>query len=131
FQHMIDRGRKILTAEVGGWYDCGQTGTTIETNGILLAAGAARRPEFGADVKIVEPVLIEDGCTIERSTIGPNVTLETGSEVRDSMLSNAIIGSNALIENTVLDNAMLGDWVKLSRFSGTGSIGSHSEVSGS
>ncbi len=130
FQHMIDHGRKILTAEVGGWYDCGQTGTTIETNGILLAAGAARHPAFGADVKIVEPVLIEDGCTIERSTIGPNVTLETGSVVRDSTLSNAIIGSNALIEHTVLDNAMLGDHVKVLRFSGTGSIGSHSEVSG-
>ena len=44
FQHMIDQGCKILTAEVGGWYDCGQLETTLETNGILLEQGAARHP---------------------------------------------------------------------------------------
>jgi len=46
FQYMIDQGRKILTAEVGGWYDCGKLDTLLETNEILLAAGAARRRDF-------------------------------------------------------------------------------------
>ena len=131
FQHMIDKGRKILTAEVGGWYDCGQLETTIETNGILLSQGAASHPAVGADVHIVEPVLIEDGCTLERCTIGPNVTLETGSVVRDSTLSHAIIGANAQIEHSMLSHAMLGDRVKVSRFNGSASIGSHGEVAGS
>ena len=26
FQYMIEQGKRILTAEVGGWYDCGKLG---------------------------------------------------------------------------------------------------------
>jgi glucose-1-phosphate thymidylyltransferase len=130
FQHMIDRGRKILTAEVGGWYDCGQLETTIETNGILLAAGAAGHPAVGADVHLVEPVLIGEGCTLERCTIGPNVTLDAGCVVRDSTVSHAIIGTHAQIDHSVISHAMFGDHVKVSRLHGSASLGSHSEVAG-
>jgi glucose-1-phosphate thymidylyltransferase len=78
FQHMIEHGRRILTAEVGGWYDCGKLDTLLETNEILLKKGSARRKEFPG-VTIYDPVLIQDGVTIERSVIGPNVTLEAGT----------------------------------------------------
>jgi len=91
FQWMIERGRKILTAEVGGWYDCGKLDTLLETNEILLRKGAARRREFPG-VTITDPVLIEDGVTIERSSIGPNVTLESGTVVRDSELAHTVVG---------------------------------------
>ena len=80
---------------------------------------------------LVEPVLIEDGCTLERCTIGPNVTLETGSTVRDSTISHAIIGAHSRIERSMLSHAMLGEHVKVSGFKGSASIGSHSEVAGS
>ncbi len=46
FQWMIEQGKKILTAEVQGWYDCGKLDTLLETNEILLRKGAARRKEF-------------------------------------------------------------------------------------
>ena len=128
FQQMIERGRRILTAEVGGWYDCGQLGTTLETNGILLSMGAAQRPQFGSDVTIVEPVLIEDGCTIEASTIGPNVTLEAGSTVRHSTVHNSIVGAKCTIEHSTLHHAMLGDRVTVRGHSGTASLGSDSEL---
>src|SRR5918998_398813 len=32
FQWMIEHGKRILTAEVGGWYDCGKLDTLLETN---------------------------------------------------------------------------------------------------
>ena len=130
FQHMIDHGRRILTAEVQGWYDCGQLGTTLETNQILLEHGAAHHPTVSGDVQILEPVLIEGGCVLERCTIGPNVTLEAGSTVRDSILRHAIIGSQCTIEHAVLDHAMLGDRVAVRHFKGSGTLGSDSEVRG-
>ncbi len=130
FQHMIDHGRRIRTAEVAGWYDCGQLGTTLETNGILLAKGAARHPQFGDDVRIIDPVLIEDGCTIERSTIGPNVTIETGSVIRESALVDAIVGEGCQISDSEIRQAMLGDRVSISGFRGSGSISSDSEITG-
>jgi glucose-1-phosphate thymidylyltransferase len=130
FQHMIDHHRKILTAEVGGWYDCGQLETTLETNGILLQHGAARHPAVGPDVRLVPPVLIEDGCTLERCTIGPNVSLERGCTVRDAAISQAIIGANCVIERSTLTHAMLGDGVRVTDFTGSGTLGSHAEVMG-
>ncbi|MBA2459031.1 MAG: nucleotidyltransferase family protein, partial [Gemmatimonadales bacterium] len=62
FQWMIEHGKRIFAAEVGGWYDCGALGTLLETNDILLRKGAARRVEFPG-VKIHDPVYIEDGVT--------------------------------------------------------------------
>src|SRR5438552_2761652 len=31
FQYMVDRGRRLLTAPVAGWYDCGKVDTLLET----------------------------------------------------------------------------------------------------
>ncbi len=129
FQWMIERGARILTAEVGGWYDCGKLDTFLETNAILLRQGAARRRDFPG-VTIRDPVLIEDGVTVERSSIGPNVTLEAGTRVTGSTLSNAIVGRDAVISDATLDQAMLGNRVRLSKVTGSASLGDDAEVTG-
>jgi glucose-1-phosphate thymidylyltransferase len=130
FQHMIDHGRKILTADVGGWYDCGKLDTLLETNEILLRKGAARRPALPAGVDVIEPVYIEDGVRVERSVIGPNVSLETGSVVLDSTISNSVIGRDAKISHARLEGAFLGNSVLVEQFEGSASLGDHSELSG-
>jgi glucose-1-phosphate thymidylyltransferase len=130
FQHMIDHGSRILTAEVGGWYDCGQLETTLETNGLLLEQGAARHPRVGPDVRLVEPVLIEENCTLERCTVGPNVTVDRGSVIRDAAVANAIIGPDCTIERSTLTHAMLGERVRVTDFTGSGTFGAHSEIAG-
>src|ERR1051325_4035036 len=104
FQWMIEHGKRILTAEVGGWYDCGALGTLLETNEILLRKGAARRHEVPG-VPLHDPVYIEDGVTIERSEIGPNVSIERGTRIADSRLTNAIVGQDAVLTRTQLDGA--------------------------
>jgi glucose-1-phosphate thymidylyltransferase len=130
FQHMIDHGRKILTAEVGGWYDCGKLDTLLETNEILLRKGAARHPALPEGVDVIEPVYIEDGVRIERSVIGPNVSLETGAVVLDSTISNSVVGRDAKISHARLDGAFLGNSVLVENFEGSASLGDHSELSG-
>ncbi len=140
FQWMIERGAKIRTAEVGGWYDCGTVETTLETNRIMLekqlrdaklrgAPGrdpAARKLPAGA--KVVEPCYIEDGVTIERSTVGPYASVEAGTVIRDSTLTNAIVGRGCRLERVTLDGAMLGDAVVAEGLKGSASLGSYSEV---
>jgi len=147
FQWMIDHGRRIRTAEVGGWYDCGALNTVIETNRILLEkmGGMGTRGRGGAvqsggrrtgsrrvtpGVTIIEPVLIEDDVVIERSTVGPYVTIEAGTVIRDSTVTNAIVGSRCRIERSRLDGAMLGDEVVVEGLHGGASLGSHAEVRG-
>jgi len=127
FQWMIEHGKRILTAEVGGWYDCGKLDTLLETNEILLRKGAARRVEYPG-VTIHDPVYIEDGVTIERSEIGPNVSVEQGSRIRGSRIKNSIIGRDANLSLVDLDGSLLGNSVMLDGFRGSASIGDHAEV---
>lgn len=131
FQHMIDHGRRIQTAEVGGWYDCGQLGTTLETNATLLRGGAALRPMVTpAGVTLIDPVRIEAGVELTRCTIGPNVTLEAGSVVQDSTIRDSMIGRECRITDSALSDSMLGDHVTVTHFRGSGSLGAHCTVSG-
>ena len=129
FQHMIEHGRRILTAEVGGWYDCGKLETLLETNEILLRKGAAGHGEFPG-VRIQEPVLIEDGVTIEHSTIGPNVTIERGTVIRESELSHALVGPGCQIVRSRLEHSVLGSHVVVRGFRGAASLGDHGELTG-
>jgi len=127
FQWMIEHGKRIFTAEVGGWYDCGKLDTLLETNEILLRKGAARRREFPG-VTIRDPVYIEDGVSVERSIIGPNVSLETGTRVADSTIANAIIGRDSTLRCVHLDGALIGNSVAVEGLGGSVTLGDHSEV---
>ena len=129
FQWMIEHGRRILTAAVSGWYDCGKLETLLETNEILLRKGAARRDEFPG-VTFHDPVLIQSGVTLERSSIGPNVTIETGSVVRDSRLAHTIVGSDCTLIHAELSRSMLGSNVEIRDFRGNASLADHSELAG-
>ncbi len=131
FQWMIERGARIRTAEVSGWYDCGTVATTLETNRILLGLHPqvpVARPRLGDGAKLVEPVYLEEGAIVERSTVGPNVSIEAGTLVRDSVVTNAIVGRNCRLDRVELDGAMLGDDVVVEGLSGSVSLGSHAEV---
>ena len=94
--------------------------------------GTGARTHGGTDaragVTIVEPCAIEAGVTIERSTIGPYASIEAGTVVRDSTMTNAIVGRNCRLERVRLDGALLGDDVVLEGLTGFASVGSHSEV---
>ncbi len=131
FQWMIERGARIRTAEVAGWYDCGTVATTLETNRILLDQQRARGHGGAgarAGVTVIEPCYIEEGVRLERSTVGPYASIEAGTIVRDSTVTNAIVGRNCRLERVRLDGAMLGDEVVLEGLTGSVSIGSHAEV---
>lgn len=127
FQWMIEQGRRIYTASVGGWYDCGALETLLETNGTLLAQGAARHPDLPG-VTIRAPVYIEDGARIERSTIGPNVSIETGCVIRDSHVEHSIVGAQTHLTGVTLRHAMLGRHVRMTGFHGSASLGDHGEL---
>jgi glucose-1-phosphate thymidylyltransferase len=129
FQWMIEHGKRILTAEVGGWYDCGKLDTLLETNQILLEKGASRRVNFPG-VTIHDPVYIEDGVHIEQSEIGPNVSIEQGTRISGSRLRNTIVGRDAKLNRVSLNESLLGNGVVLDGFEGSTSLGDHSELKG-
>ena len=110
FQYMVDRGRRLFTAPVGGWYDCGKVETLLETNRHLLEQGRARIPQGPCPrCTIVPPVYIEDGVTIHDATVGPNVSLEAGSFVTESAIANAIVGRNVRVVRSAVRDSLVGD----------------------
>jgi glucose-1-phosphate thymidylyltransferase len=129
FQYMIDKGAKIRVVDVQGWYDAGQLETLLDTNRTMLEKGRARKPSgLDASATIVEPVYIEDGVTIVDSTVGPNVSISAGSEVRGSTLSDSIVGAKSRIVDCRLHHSLVGDAAKLDGLSGVANVGDHSEV---
>ena len=130
FQYMIDHGAKIRVEPVSGWYDCGQLGTLLDTNRHLLENGRAREPQGGTNVRVMPPVRVEPGVTLENVSIGPNVTIGTGSSLRDCQLRNCIVGERVRLQAVHLHDSMVGDDAVVERITGTISLGDHGEVIG-
>ncbi len=114
FQYMVDRGRRLLTAPVAGWYDCGKVDTLLETNQHLLEHGRARIPSGPCPrCTIVPPVYIEDGVTMHDVTVGPNVSIEAGSFLADSTITNSILGRNVRVVRGIVKDSVVGDDQKI------------------
>ncbi|HWZ27828.1 MAG TPA: sugar phosphate nucleotidyltransferase [Gemmatimonadales bacterium] len=128
FQYMVDQGKKILTAEVKGWYDCGKVETLLDTNRHVLETGRARKPAIPAGVTIVEPVYIEDGVTLLESTIGPNVSLGAGSVIEGSKLSNSILGRRVKVADCTVSGSVVGNDQVLRHSQVIGMVASGGEV---
>ena len=132
FQYMVDKGAKLRVEDVEGWYDAGKLDTLLETNRIMLEKRRmARRPgNLSSDAKIVEPVYIEDGVTIRRSTVGPNVSVSAGSVIEDATVRDSIIGERSRVARSQLHDSLIGDDVIVEGFRGDTTMGDHSELRG-
>jgi glucose-1-phosphate thymidylyltransferase len=128
FQYMIDKGAKIRVIDVEGWYDAGKIETMLETNQAMLARGRARKPKSAGDSTIIDPVYIEDGVTLKKSKIGPNVSIGAGSVLDGAEISHSIIGTKAKISRSVLKNSLIGDDTVIEGVKGEITVGDHSEV---
>jgi glucose-1-phosphate thymidylyltransferase len=128
FQYMVDKGAKIKTLQVEGWYDAGKPETLLETNRHVLETSRGRRPERGENVTIHDPVHVAGDVTLEYAEIGPNVTISAGSVVRNSRLRDTIVGENALIEECELHDSLLGNEVSVRGVAGQVDLGDHSSV---
>ena len=128
FQYMIDKGAKIQVVDVEGWYDAGKLDTLLETNQAMLARGRSRQPSVSSDSSIIAPVYIEDGVTLKKSKVGPNVSIGAGSMLEGVEVSHSIIGERAKISSSVLVNSLVGDDTVLKGVKGEVTVGDHSEV---
>jgi len=129
FQYMIDHGAKIKVIDVEGWYDAGEQGTLLETNRIMLEKGRARRPSsLPPDVRVIDPVYVEDNVVLSDTTIGPNVAIGTGSRVEGSELRDTIVGSGSTVVNSTLADSLIGDAAVVEGVRGQINVSDHSVV---
>ena len=104
---MLERGEKITTFKVDGWYDCGKSETLLSTNRYLLEKKSTQRKIN--DVVIIPPVYISPNCEIEKSVIGPYATIADGSKISESIIRNSIIGDDARVYRSLLEASLIGN----------------------
>ncbi|HET6272226.1 MAG TPA: sugar phosphate nucleotidyltransferase [Bacteroidota bacterium] len=106
-QMMIERGEKMTTFPVEGWYDCGKPETLLSTNRSLLEKKSTSRKMDG--VVVVEPVFIASTATISHCVIGPYTTVGERASITESVVRNSIISEDAQVHKALLDNSIVGN----------------------
>lgn len=105
-QIMIERGEKLTTFEIDGWYDCGKSETLLDTNRHLLHQTATNENPEG--IVVIPPVFISPTASVTNSVVGPFATIAEGAVVKDSIVKNSIISENANVESALLEDSIIG-----------------------
>lgn len=106
-QLLVERGEKITTFPIEGWYDCGKTETLLETNRVLLAKLA--KPVQVPGSVVHPPVAVGAGAVIENCIVGPNVSVAAGAELRNAVVRDTIVNRKARIEDVLLEGSVVGE----------------------
>jgi glucose-1-phosphate thymidylyltransferase len=127
-QWLIDEGRTVRASMVDGWWkDTGRPEDLLEANRVLLAAETGRidgdvdegtRSDGtivvmpGARIsasRLTGPVYVGPDSVVERSALGPDVSLEPGCVVRDSVVRDSILMAGVTVEGVdALTGSILG-----------------------
>ncbi len=106
-QMMIERGERMKTFGIDGWYDCGKPETLLETNRHLLdrQRTATGRP----GVVIQPPVFVSEKATVRNSVLGPYATIADDAVVENAIIRNSIVSEGAQVTDALLENSIVGN----------------------
>ncbi|HEY6950751.1 MAG TPA: sugar phosphate nucleotidyltransferase [Bacteroidota bacterium] len=105
-QMTIERGDKMQTFNVDGWYDCGKPETLLSTNQHLLSLLPV--PAVIEGVVTQPPVFISQEATVRNSIIGPNTTIAEGATVENSIIRNSIVSEGSVVSDALLQDSIVG-----------------------
>lgn len=132
FSLMIGQGAKFRAQEISLWEDCGTIEDLLLSNRHLLAAHPGptlvAKEDFG-DSFVTPPVYFGPGVRLERSIVGPYVSLGAGAVVRDSILRDSIVHEQACIESSTLNDSVVGSRAQVCNIFHPVNIGDDEKVS--
>lgn len=107
-QRMIQEGSSLRTFEVKDWYDCGRPETLLEANRVLLERTDSRTSDQIDSSVVIPPVDIGSNVTVRSSVIGPHVSIDDRATITQSILSDSIVGEEAVLEGVNLEESIVG-----------------------
>jgi glucose-1-phosphate thymidylyltransferase len=112
---MLKHGAHFTTHETDLWLDSGVPGTVLSSNQYYLDHGFdnTAKAKKRQNVTFVGNVFIAADAEVENAVIGPSVSIASGCTIRNSVISNAVIGKNTSIHNKIIKDSLIGDNVKL------------------
>jgi glucose-1-phosphate thymidylyltransferase len=106
-QMMIERGERMTTFGIEGWFDCGKPETLLETNRHLLDM---QQSAVGTtDVVVRPPVFISPRAKVTNSVLGPYTTIAEDAIVENAIIRNSIVSEGAAVANTLLEGSIVGN----------------------
>ncbi|MCK4226342.1 NTP transferase domain-containing protein [candidate division WOR-3 bacterium] len=117
----------IEPLSVKGWFDCGTKKTLLKTNAALLLNHQRNKFKKGT---VKGPCYIHDSAVIRNSIIGPFVSIGENSVIENSCVDNSIIGSGVTTLNAKVHSSIIGDRVEIKNSEGVFHLASDSIVVG-
>ncbi len=126
---MLKDGKTFKKATVDEWLDCGTLPAWLETTGLILEKeNHVFDKQMFPDTKIHPPVFIGKDVEISKSEIGPHVSIEAGTVIENSVISNTIIQHNSVIKDSKIEESTIGNHVEIEGQTGSVHLGDHSIV---
>jgi glucose-1-phosphate thymidylyltransferase len=112
-ENMKRKGARFKAGSVDVWMDCGNKNAMVDTNtkvlGFLKDSPGLVSPKSKLNGSLViSPCFIGENVTLVNSIIGPNVSLEPGALVENSVVRNSILRGDSRVLDAVIDNSMIG-----------------------
>ena len=107
---MLERGDDFGIQETNAWVDAGVPGTVISTNRFFLDRGNDNSAEAAKreGVVVIPPVYVDPSAVVERSVIGPYVSIAADCKVTNCVLQDTILDKRTTVSNLVAHETMLG-----------------------
>ncbi|QAU12261.1 dTDP-glucose pyrophosphorylase [Halorubrum sp. BOL3-1] len=128
-QRMVETDSIIGTFDVEDWYDCGQPKTLLEANQVLLEELETTEGDRLENTVIIPPVDMGTNVTVERSVVGPYVSLDDDAEINDSIVRSSIVGRGASLTGANLEHSIVGDTAEISGDAQSLNVGDNSNLS--
>jgi glucose-1-phosphate thymidylyltransferase len=104
-KHLL-KEEEIYIKRIKGWYDCGKIETLLETNRYLLNKFSLFKSY--KNTSIIPPVYIPDDVEISNSVIGPYVSCGRKVKIKNAIIKDSIINDGGKVENVLLSNSIIG-----------------------
>ncbi len=125
---MLDNRATMRVEQVSVWLDAGTSEALLDTNRYLLEHGRANLEDQGTfdDNIIIPPVFIHPDARVNKSIIGPFVSIAAGSIINNSTIKDSILSQGAHITNSQLEGSLLGYDVVVNGMKGKFNLGDNS-----
>jgi len=111
-QFMLEEGARVAARTADIWLETGTPEQLLHANARLLGLGYcsedAIERSYAEDFTVMPPVFLDETAEVSRSVIGPYASIGAGAKIRGAVIRNSIVGAGTVVNDCVLDGAMLG-----------------------
>jgi glucose-1-phosphate thymidylyltransferase len=113
-ENMKQKGARFKAGAVDVWMDCGNKNAMVDTNTKVLGFLKDNKDLVSPKAKldgslVISPCFIGENVTLVNSIVGPNVSIESGATITNSVVRNSIVRPSVQITDAIIDNSMLGE----------------------